>query len=171
MVTKHLISIGPNSIIKKNNNNQSFFTLFRNLFARLAADECSFTDHSVDDYPSFGYSTWPWATPSAGSNSRQGSPPSAARHFYNFWLGFATAKDFAWADSWNTGEAPDRQVRRLMERDNKKARENARKEYNDTVKVSPFPYSTQVISLHHLGENGFPPSPPYLTLLNSLLLP
>ncbi|PAV16609.1 hypothetical protein PNOK_0822900 [Pyrrhoderma noxium] len=112
----------------------SFFTLFRNLFARLAADECSFTDHSVDDYPSFGYSTWPWATPSAGSNSRQGSPPSAARHFYNFWLGFATAKDFAWADSWNTGEAPDRQVRRLMERDNKKARENARKEYNDTVK-------------------------------------
>ncbi|QRW18381.1 DnaJ domain protein [Rhizoctonia solani] len=45
----------------------------------------------------------------------------------------STAKDFSWYDSWNIAEAPDRRVRRLMERDNKKARDDAKKEYNETT--------------------------------------
>ncbi|KAF8751573.1 DnaJ molecular chaperone homology domain [Rhizoctonia solani] len=44
-------------------------------------------------------------------------------------------QDFSWYDSWNIAEAPDRRVRRLMERDNKKARDDAKKEYNETVKT------------------------------------
>ena len=51
-------------------------------------------------------------------------------------MNYATEKDFSWVESWNSADAPDRQIRRLMERDNKKIRENARKEYNDTVRVS-----------------------------------
>ncbi|KAI5121238.1 hypothetical protein M0805_007245 [Coniferiporia weirii] len=112
-------------------NDSGFFMLYRNLFARLAADECAFTSRNPSDYPSFGYSTWTWS--GVKSESQSGSL-EGARFFYNSWLGFATAKDFAWVESWSTAEAPDRQVRRLMERDNKKARENARKEYNDTIR-------------------------------------
>jgi len=37
-------------------------------------------------------------------------------------------------DRWNVAEAPERRARRLMEKDNKKSRETARKEYNDTVR-------------------------------------
>lgn len=51
-------------------------------------------------------------------------------------MNFVTEKDFVWAETWNATDAPDRQVRRAMDRDNKKARENARKEYNDTIRVS-----------------------------------
>ncbi|KAI0059176.1 DnaJ-domain-containing protein [Artomyces pyxidatus] len=104
----------------------SFFTIYRNLFDRLAFDEKLYSDL---DLPSFGYSTWTWAAP---SNERS---KEAARVFYNYWLNFVTAKDFSWVDQWNISEAPDRRVRRLMERDNKKAREDARKEYNDTVRT------------------------------------
>ncbi|KAH9178355.1 DnaJ-domain-containing protein [Lactarius sanguifluus] len=103
-----------------------FFTIYRNLFDRLAREERL---SNTVEFPSFGHSTWDWAAPS------KERPSEAARHFYNFWLNFTTDKEFAWSDQWNVSEAPDRQVRRLMEKDNKKARDGARKEYNETVKA------------------------------------
>lgn len=103
-----------------------FFTIYRNLFDRLAKEE-QLSKTVV--FPSFGYSTWDWTA----KNKEQ--PSQAARHFYNFWLNFTTDKEFAWSDQWNVSEAPDRQVRRLMEKDNKKARDSARKDYNETVKA------------------------------------
>ncbi|KAJ6607356.1 hypothetical protein B0H10DRAFT_1818314 [Mycena sp. CBHHK59/15] len=101
----------------------SFFTVYRSLFARLQAEETLISDTV---YPSFGYSKWTWAP---ASKSEDG-----ARTFYTAWTNFATAKDFAWTDQWNLSEAPDRRIRRLMEKDNKKAREDARREYNDTIR-------------------------------------
>ncbi|CDO77186.1 hypothetical protein BN946_scf184705.g11 [Trametes cinnabarina] len=103
----------------------SFFTIYRNLFDRLAHDEKQFVDTPL---PSFGYSTWPWL-PSSKAEQNQ-----CARAFYTYWTNFVTNKEFEWADQWNVAEAPDRRVRRLMEKDNKKARDEARKEYNDTVR-------------------------------------
>ncbi|KAH9941358.1 DnaJ-domain-containing protein [Amylocystis lapponica] len=103
----------------------SFFTIYRNLFVRLAHDEAQWVDTPL---PSFGYAAWPWVPASKNEHD------TAARTFYNYWLNFVTNKDFAWTDPWNVAEAPDRRVRRLMERDNKKAREETRKEYNDTVR-------------------------------------
>ncbi|KAJ6577242.1 hypothetical protein B0H19DRAFT_1019574 [Mycena capillaripes] len=101
----------------------SFFTIYRNLFARLQAEEALISDAA---YPSFGYAGWTWTPASKTSDG--------ARTFYAAWTNFATAKDFAWSDQWNLTEAPDRRIRRLMEKDNKKAREDARREYNDTVR-------------------------------------
>ncbi|KAJ7475665.1 hypothetical protein FB451DRAFT_1397073 [Mycena latifolia] len=101
----------------------SFFTVYRSLFARLQAEEALISDA---DYPSFGYSAWTWAPATKATDG--------ARTFYAAWTNFATAKDFAWTDQWNLTEAPDRRVRRLMEKDNKKAREDARREYNDTIR-------------------------------------
>ncbi|KAF8207558.1 hypothetical protein K438DRAFT_1575955 [Mycena galopus ATCC 62051] len=101
----------------------SFFTIYRSLFARLQAEEALISDV---DYPSFGYAAWSWAPADKTSEG--------ARTFYTAWTNFATAKDFAWMDQWNLTEAPDRRVRRLMEKDNKKAREDGRREYNDTIR-------------------------------------
>ncbi|KAF5375590.1 hypothetical protein D9757_008538 [Collybiopsis confluens] len=101
-----------------------FYAIYRNLFTRLEAEE-KLSDGQVR-LPSFGYAHWLWVPKSKGEED------TAARTFYNAWINFATAKDFAWSDSWNLAEAPDRRVRRLMERDNKKARDDARRDFNDT---------------------------------------
>ncbi|KAF5382061.1 hypothetical protein D9615_004223 [Tricholomella constricta] len=106
----------------------SFFTLYRNLFERLRAEEAMFSADA--DFPSFGYSTWPWAAVDKNDDHEH----EAARLFYAAWVNFATAKDFIWSEQWNLAEAPDRRVRRLMEKDNKKARDDARRDYNDTIR-------------------------------------
>ncbi|EGW34339.1 uncharacterized protein SPAPADRAFT_149073 [Spathaspora passalidarum NRRL Y-27907] len=56
------------------------------------------------------------------------------RKFYNVWSGFSTVKSFAWRDEYRYSSAPDRRTRRLMERENKRLRDVARKEYNEVVK-------------------------------------
>ena len=84
---------------------------------------------STDSYPQFGTSSWPF-TPLFKDESS-----TAARTFYNFWLNFASEKDFSWEDKWELNDAPDRRVRRAMEKENKKARDDARKEYNETIRV------------------------------------
>jgi DnaJ homolog subfamily A member 5 len=83
---------------------QSFFTIYRNLFSRLAHDESLISDTS---YPSFGSSTWPWtaATKTTGDES--------AKVFYSSWINFSTAKEFTWMDRYNLSDAPDRRNRRL----------------------------------------------------------
>ncbi|KAI0688217.1 hypothetical protein BC835DRAFT_1419329 [Cytidiella melzeri] len=106
-----------------------FFSIYRNLFSRLAHDESLWSEQSLEDYPRFGDSTWPWAPASTLEASR------AVRTFYTFWTNFVTAKDFSWFDQWETNDAPDRRIRRVMERENKKARDDARKEYNDTIRA------------------------------------
>lgn len=108
---------------------QSFFTIYRNLFARLAYDESQWSEHTADSYPSFGDATWPWV-PASKEHA-----DTAARTFYNSWLNFVTEKDFSWEDQYETNDAPDRRVRRLMEKENKKARDEARKGYNETIRV------------------------------------
>ncbi|KAJ7573863.1 DnaJ domain-containing protein [Mycena floridula] len=102
-----------------------FFTIYRNIFNRLAAEEKLITPDV--HFPSFGSAAWPWAAENKGDEQ--------ARAFYNIFTNFATSKDFAWKDQWNLAEAPDRRVRRLMEKDNRKARDDARREYNDTIRT------------------------------------
>jgi len=105
----------------------SFFSVYRNLFSRLSAEEAMFM--SDQNYPSFGLSTWPWT-------AFKHSDRIGARDFYNVWMNFSTEKDFSWMEQWNLAEAPERRVRRLMEKENKKQRDDARKEYNETIRVS-----------------------------------
>ncbi|KAF8339696.1 DnaJ domain-containing protein [Cantharellus anzutake] len=102
---------------------QGFFTIYGNLFRRVAFEE---SQHSSDgEYPEFGKPAWTWASATEGM---------AARDFYNAWSSFSTAKDFSWKDKWNLADAPDRRTRRLMEQENKKARDDTRREYNDAVR-------------------------------------
>jgi DnaJ family protein A protein 5 len=52
------------------------------------------------------------------------------------WGEFITEKRFEWVGKWDADRGEDRGIRRIMEKENKKVREDYRKEYNDTVRVS-----------------------------------
>ncbi|KAF9404883.1 hypothetical protein BGZ94_003894 [Podila epigama] len=143
-------------------NNASFFTVYRNLFEKLAQEESEAVanDRSSSDnsgsskvhYPSFGCSTTPY---DSSVTSETTTPTSKARsnnkddviHFYNAFLTFSTQKSFSWCDKFRLSEAPDRRVRRAMEKENKKFRDAARKEFNDTVLVSVAVIAVAVIAV------------------------
>ena len=55
--------------------------------------------------------------------------------FYDFWEYYSTAKSYVWVEKYDTREAPERRVRRLMEAENKKLRDAAKKERNEEIRV------------------------------------
>ncbi|KAI8381146.1 uncharacterized protein BYT42DRAFT_612955 [Radiomyces spectabilis] len=122
-----------------NDNDQGFFTVYRKLFQKLSnEEEEAYRNDPPDDYddqrsftsyPSFGDSKTPYA-----DNDRYLGYGGYVRDFYNAWLNFSSVKSFSWMDKWRLSEAPNRYVRRAMEKENKKARDTARKEYNDTMR-------------------------------------
>ncbi|KAF9978829.1 hypothetical protein BGZ73_000100 [Actinomortierella ambigua] len=106
-----------------------FFAVYRNLFQKLAEEENEAIELAGGGqdgiyFPSFGGSASPYESSTGDDDVKQ---------FYNAWLKFSTAKSFAWCDKYRLSEAPDRRVRRAMEKENKKLRDAARKEFNDTV--------------------------------------
>jgi DnaJ family protein A protein 5 len=80
---------------------------------------------------------------SAGGSSRKGtkgpmfgesdSPWESTQEFYDWWGGFATARSFSFVDEYDLEAAPNRPLRRAMEKENLQARKDAKKEYNDVV--------------------------------------
>ncbi|KAJ3552427.1 hypothetical protein NPX13_g11115 [Xylaria arbuscula] len=101
----------------------SFFTILRETFDRIADGELAAAadgdDLDVPEYPSFGEST---------------DNDAVAKAFYGRWSSFSTRLSFSWKDKWRLSDAPDRRVRRLMEKENKKFREDAIREFNDAVR-------------------------------------
>ena len=63
------------------------------------------------------------------------SPRADVLQFYNYWLNFVTCLSFSWEDEHNPSDAPNRDVRRAIEKENKKAREAGRKKYIDIVRA------------------------------------
>lgn len=103
------------------------YQIANGIFETLAKEEkeAVFEQYDLDndyaDLPKFGDRLSNW--------SRETKP------FYDVWLNFSSKKTFAWCDQYRTKDAPDRRTRRAMENENKKARDAARKEFNDTVRT------------------------------------
>ena len=55
--------------------------------------------------------------------------------FYAYWQSYSTLKTYVWLDKYDIREAPNRRVQRLMEKDNKKIRDAAKKERNEEVRA------------------------------------
>ncbi|KAL8912274.1 MAG: hypothetical protein Q9171_002729 [Xanthocarpia ochracea] len=105
------------------NSPSSFFATLRDAFDTLAKEEalaCEWQDIDPLAYPGFG--------------NADDEHDSSVRSFYAAWSSFATKKDFAWMDIYRCSDAPDRRVRRLMEKENKRRREDAAREFNDAVR-------------------------------------
>ncbi|KAH8688898.1 hypothetical protein BGW36DRAFT_402388 [Talaromyces proteolyticus] len=102
---------------------KGFFGGLRDVFDQIAREEelsCRWENLDIMAYPSFG--------------CKDDTDGDIVRSFYAVWANFATRKSFVWKDVYKYSEAPDRRVRRLMEKENKKIRDDAIREYNDAVR-------------------------------------
>ncbi|OLN87739.1 DnaJ subfamily C member 21 [Colletotrichum chlorophyti] len=100
-----------------------FFGIAKATFDHLADEEIAAGEYAqgdIPDYPSFGSST--------------DNYEDIAKPFYSGWASFSTRKTFSWKDKYRLSDAPDRRVRRLMEKENKKMRDEAIREFNDAVR-------------------------------------
>jgi DnaJ family protein A protein 5 len=101
-----------------------FFGFLRETFEQLAKEEehaAGWDGLQVPEYPTFGH--------------KDDAYEDVVRDFYGGWSGFATRKSFAWKDRYRLSEAPDRRVRRIMEKENKRFREEGIREFNDAVRT------------------------------------
>ncbi|KAK3320092.1 hypothetical protein B0T19DRAFT_280814 [Cercophora scortea] len=111
-----------NSSVPMDDSPTGFFTILNIFFEQLASEEtiaCEWDGADVTDYPAFGKASDEYE--------------SVARPFYRVWSSFSTKKSFSWKDKYRLVEAPDRRVRRLMEKENKKFRDEGIREFNDAV--------------------------------------
>ena len=100
-----------------------FYGTLREVFQRLAKEEVltyESEDRKPIQYPSFGYANDNYET--------------IVKPFYAMWACFASHKTFSWKDAYRYPEAPDRRIRRLMEKENKRLREEGGREFNDIVR-------------------------------------
>lgn len=112
-----------NGRVDLSDSSNGFFTVLRATFDTLAKEEelaCEWEGYEPVDYPSFGHATDKYE--------------EVVRPFYALWNGFATKKTFSWKDVYKYSEAPDRRVRRLMEKENRRSREDGIREFNETVR-------------------------------------
>lgn len=112
-----------NATIPFNDEPTGFYGIARETFEHLALEEeaaADFADVDSPEYPTFGSSDDDYET--------------VVKPFYSAWSGFSTMKSFSWKDKYRLSDAPDRRVRRLMEKENKKLREDAAREFNDAVR-------------------------------------
>ncbi|CAG8449069.1 7102_t:CDS:2 [Acaulospora colombiana] len=110
------------------NSTKGFYAVYQSIFAKLAEEESeafAYGQGDDEDFHSF---------PSFGDINMSGD---SIKNFYNSWLNFATRKSFIWFDKHRLSEAPDRRIKKIMEKENKKSRDSARREYNDTVRRDP----------------------------------
>ncbi|GKT72275.1 DnaJ domain-containing protein [Colletotrichum tofieldiae] len=112
-----------NSTVPFTDEPSGFYGIAKATFDHLADEEIAAGEYApgdIPDYPSFGFST--------------DSYESVAKPFYGSWASFSTRKTFVWKDKYRLSDAPDRRVRRLMEKENKKMRDEAIREFNDAVR-------------------------------------
>ncbi|GFS90430.1 dnaJ homolog subfamily C member 21 [Nephila pilipes] len=109
-----------------NDGEKGFYTVYRQVFEKIAVEDKPFIDSDEEiEVPSFGY-----------SNS---SYEEVVRDFYAYWQSYCTAKSYSWVDQFALSDARKsgvgRQVIRLMEKDNKKLRDQHRKARNEEVRA------------------------------------
>lgn len=113
-----------NSKVEYTDSPSGFFGYLRERFEQLAKEEevaADWEDVDVREYPTFGH--------------KDDTHDDVVKQFYSAWANFATVKTFAWKDIYRTSEAPDRRIRRIMEKENNAARQEAIREFNEAVRA------------------------------------
>lgn len=98
-----------------------FYSVFHKLFKKLDEEEEMEEDVSVthNAAPTFG----------DAHSSRE-----EVYAFYKHWEFCTTLKQFAYVDEYDSRQAPNRRIKRLIEADNNKARAKERSKYNDKMR-------------------------------------
>ncbi|XP_050520123.1 dnaJ homolog subfamily C member 21 [Daktulosphaira vitifoliae] len=100
---------------------KGFYTVYREVFSNILIEESNYFEFDENEIPTFGHSNSDYA--------------EIARPFYNFWWNFTTHKSFGWLDEYDIRQAPNRRVAKLMEKENKKIRDKAKKERNEEIQA------------------------------------
>jgi DnaJ family protein A protein 5 len=101
-----------------------FYGILQETFGNLAREEdraCDWAGIEPVDYPDFGSAT--------------DSYEDVARPFYRIWINFSTKKSFSWKDAYRASDAPERATRRLIEKENKRFRDEGIRDFNDAVRA------------------------------------
>ncbi|KUJ10594.1 DnaJ-domain-containing protein [Mollisia scopiformis] len=112
-----------NSSVSFTDGPNGFYGSLRDRFANLAKEEdaaCDWEGLEPVDYPDFG--------------SAEDDYDDVVKPFYRVWINFSTKKTFSWRDAYRASDAPDRATRRLVEKENKRLREEGIREFNDAVR-------------------------------------
>ncbi|AEO67769.1 uncharacterized protein THITE_2116813 [Thermothielavioides terrestris NRRL 8126] len=112
-----------NSSVPMDDSQRGFFGILNAFFDQLAAEEtaaCERAGLAPTEYPPFGQA--------------KDDYNAVAKPFYNVWSSFSTKKTFSWRDKYRLQDAPDRQIRRLMQKENQKFRDEGIREFNDAVR-------------------------------------
>ncbi|TFB02776.1 DnaJ-like protein subfamily C member 21 [Trichoderma ghanense] len=112
-----------NAAVPYTDDANGFFSITRKTFEHLAEEEEAAADYDGTDCPEY---------PTFGSSSSEFD--RTVKPFYNAWTRFTTRKSFMWQDKYRLSDAPDRRTRRWMEKENRKIREDAIREFNDAVR-------------------------------------
>jgi len=99
-----------------------FYTIYREVFEKLATEDAEFTEasNSDEEIPNFGNS--------------QSSYEDVVHNFYAYWQSYNTKKSYSWLDPYDTRNIPNRRIFRLVEKENKKMRDKAKRERNEQVR-------------------------------------
>lgn len=112
-----------NGRLDYSNSSTGFYGGLRHFFGQLAEEEeiaCKWENVVPVEYPDFG--------------QKDDDYNDVVRPFYAAWNGFATRKSYSWKDHYRPSDAPDRRVRRLMEKENEGLRDEAIRQFNDAVR-------------------------------------
>ena len=101
-----------------------FYGILQATFETLAAEEdsaCEWQGLDQVQYPEFG-----------GANDDY---EAIVKPFYRVWINFSTRKTFSWRDAYKSSDAPDRATRRVIDKENKRLRDEGIREFNDAVRA------------------------------------
>ncbi|XP_059049957.1 dnaJ homolog subfamily C member 21 [Achroia grisella] len=98
-----------------------FYGVYAEVFSKLISEETDFLDdpEDVTQIPKFGNSTTPYED---------------VHEFYAYWMAFSTNKSYVWLDQYEIQQGDNRRVIKLMEKENNKIRQKARKERNEEIR-------------------------------------
>jgi DnaJ family protein A protein 5 len=99
-------------------DDEGFYAVYRHVFDTLEEEDAEFSDVELA-YPNFG---------------DVASEDGDWNEFYAFYTAYVTPRSYSWLDTYDTRQAENRRIVRLMEKDNKKVRDEARKERNELVR-------------------------------------
>lgn len=98
-----------------------FYSIYRNVFEKLAKEDMDFMEDKEEfcEIPSFGNSVTSYEKVS---------------EFYAYWLNYSTKKSYVWLDPYDIKDIRDRRYLKMVEKENKKIRQKAKKERNEEVR-------------------------------------
>ncbi|ESO06551.1 hypothetical protein HELRODRAFT_64358 [Helobdella robusta] len=114
---------------------KGFYSVYSEIFKQISEEDIDFVDHEPNMKlpPHFGSSTSPY--------------DEVVGPFYSYWDSYSTAKTYVWVDHYDIRQAPNRQIRKAMEQENKKLRDKARKNRNEEIRVRLSSLSLELIVL------------------------